>query len=313
MSAATWETNMTVWPRKSREMHSHHFDSTVWNDFAFRDDDVIVSTYAKSGTTWTQQIVSQLIFKGAENVPMHELSPWLDLRVPEKEIKLGALAAQTHRRCVKTHLPVEALVFSPRAKYIYVGRDGRDVLWSLYNHHTSGNAAWYATLNDTPNRVGPPIEPTTLDVVGYFRQWLEQDGFPFWSLWENVRSWWAIRDLPNVKFVHFANLKRDPEGEIRAIADFLGVTLTDAQWRQALLHCSFDYMKAHAELAAPLGGMLWEGGATTFINKGTNGRWQNVLPDADSRAYERRAIEELGAECAHWLATGTMAPEQRVA
>ena len=36
-------------------------------------------------------------------------------------------------------------------------------------------------------------------------------------------------------------------------------------------HCTFDYMKAHAELAAPLGGSLWNGGAKTFINKGTNG------------------------------------------
>ncbi len=302
---------MTAWPRKTREMHSHHFDSTVWNGFSFRDGDVIVSTYAKSGTTWTQQIVSQLIFRGAEGVPMNDLSPWLDLRVPEREIKLGLLEAQQHRRCIKTHLPVEALVFSPRAKYIYIGRDGRDVLWSLYNHHTNGSPAWYSLLNDTPNRVGPPIEPTTLDVVGYFRQWLERDGFPFWSLWENVRSWWAIRNLPNVLFVHFANLKRDPNGEIGRIADFLDIHLGDAEWDAVLEHSSFDYMKAHAELSAPLGGALWEGGATTFINKGTNGRWHDVLPEADARGYERRALSELGAECAHWLATGDMGHQAR--
>ena len=49
---------MTAYPKKMREMHSHHFDSTIWNDFRFRDDDIIISTYAKSGTTWVQQIVS---------------------------------------------------------------------------------------------------------------------------------------------------------------------------------------------------------------------------------------------------------------
>ena len=52
----------TVRPTKTREMHNHHFDSTIWNDLEFRDDDIVISTYAKSGTTWTQQIVAQLLF-----------------------------------------------------------------------------------------------------------------------------------------------------------------------------------------------------------------------------------------------------------
>ena len=29
-------------PRKTREMHNHHFDSTIWNGFAFRDDDIVI-------------------------------------------------------------------------------------------------------------------------------------------------------------------------------------------------------------------------------------------------------------------------------
>ena len=33
-----------TWPIKTREMHSHHLDSTFWNDFKFRDDDIIIST-----------------------------------------------------------------------------------------------------------------------------------------------------------------------------------------------------------------------------------------------------------------------------
>lgn len=63
------------WPQKTREFHNHHFDSTMWNDFNFRDDDIIISTYAKSGTTWLQQIVSQLIFNGQENMDVAEMSP----------------------------------------------------------------------------------------------------------------------------------------------------------------------------------------------------------------------------------------------
>src|SRR5690348_10650627 len=106
---------MPAYPRKTREFHSHHFDSTVWNDFKFRDDDVIIATYAKSGTTWTQQIVGQILFNGDTDVDVPAISPWLDLRVPPAEMKLSALEAQTNRRFVKTHLPVDALVFSPKA------------------------------------------------------------------------------------------------------------------------------------------------------------------------------------------------------
>ncbi|MDP3660441.1 sulfotransferase domain-containing protein [Phenylobacterium sp.] len=292
-----------AWPRKTRELHNHHMDSTAWNDFRFRDDDVIVGTYGKSGTTWTQQIVGQLVFKGATDVPIHEISPWWDMRVIPPQAR-QAVEAQTHRRIIKTHLPVDALLFSPKAKYLYVGRDGRDVLWSLYNHHANANQLWYDVLNDTPGRVGPPIERPDPDIRRYFRTWLEQDGQPFWSFWDNISSWWAVRQLPNVKLVHFARLKADLAGEMREIADFLDIDIPDAQWPKVVEHCTFDYMKAHAEEMAPMGGRVFEGGAKTFINKGVNGRWHDVLSPAESLAYERMAVEKLGPDCARWLMTG---------
>jgi len=31
---------MNAMPQKTREMHNHHIDSTVWNDIKFRDDDI---------------------------------------------------------------------------------------------------------------------------------------------------------------------------------------------------------------------------------------------------------------------------------
>jgi aryl sulfotransferase len=289
-------------PIKTRELHNHHFDSTIWNDFKFRDDDVVIATYAKSGTTWVQQIVSQLIFDGAEGVPVAEISPWVDLRLPPKDVKLPALEAQTHRRFLKTHLPVDALLFSPRAKYLYIGRDGRDVIWSMYNHHVNANADWYRALNDSPGRVGPPIEKPPEDVVQYYRDWFERDGFPFWPFFENVRSWWAVRELPNVALLHFADLKRDlPEG-IRRIAAFLDIEIDEARFPAIVEHCSFDYMKKNATKAVPLGGAFWDGGAETFIHKGTNGRWRDLLTAEDCARYEEKARAELGEECAKWLA-----------
>jgi len=290
-----------AWPVKTREMHNHHINSTVWNNFKFRPDDIVVATYAKSGTTWMQQILGQLIFNGAEGIDVSHLSPWVDLRIMPPEAIAG-LEHIPHRRFLKTHLPVDALVFSPKAKYLYVGRDGRDMIWSLYNHHANANQHWYDALNNTPGRLGPPIEKPPASIHDYYQQWFARDGHPFWPFWENVRSWWAVRDLPNVKLVHFNELKADLAGSIRSIARFLDIPIDEAKFPAIVEHCSFDYMKSHAELSVPLGGALWEGGATTFINKGTNGRWRDTLSAEEVRAYEARAVKELGPECALWLA-----------
>lgn len=294
------------WPKKTREMQNHHMDSTIWNDFKFRDDDIIISTYAKAGTTWLQQILAQLLFKGQEGLEVAEMSPWLDLRVPPKDEKLPAMEAQEHRRFFKTHLPVDALVFSPQAKYLYIGRDGRDIVWSLYNHHASANEEWYKMLNDTPGRVGPPIGKPPASIRQYFHDWLDKDGYPVWPCWENIKSWWDIRHLPNVLLLHFEALKKDMPGQISRIAEYLAITIDETKWDAILEHCKFDYMKQHATKSVPMGGIWLDGGSRAFIYKGKNGRWRDTLTAEESQKYERMAKEQLGEPCAHWLSTGEL-------
>ena len=219
-------------------------------------------------------------------------------------MKLPIVEAQTHRRFLKTHLPLEALVFSSEAKYIYIGRDGRDVVWSMYNHHANANHLWYEAVNDTPGRVGPPVKPPPADIRQYFREWMEGDGYPFHSFWENIRTWWMFRDLPNILFVHFANLKRDMPGQMRRIAEFLDIPINETRWGEILEYCSFDWMKRNAAKTVPLGGAFWDAGAQVFINRGVNGRWAEILTPEDIAEYETRSVQELGPECARWLATG---------
>jgi aryl sulfotransferase len=283
-------------------------DSTYWNDFKFRDDDIIIASYAKAGTTWMQQIIAQFIFNGdTEGLAVGEISPWVDFRLPPPEYRLD-LEAQEHRRFVKTHLPVDALVFSPKAKYIYIGRDGRDVVWSFHNMHYYSNDLFYEAINALPD-MGPILmkpNPTS-DLRAYFHEWLEKDGYPTFPFWANVRTWWGIRDLPNVYFTHYQNLKDDMEGQMRQIAAYLDIPIDESRWDDMVLHCTFDYMKKNATASTPMGGAIFDGGAEVFINKGTNGRWRDTLTKDDIELYEARAIEELGAECAHWLATGEIA------
>src|SRR5687768_14172365 len=78
-------------------------DSARWDGFVFRPGDVVISTPPKSGTTWTQMLCALLIFDGpAFPAPLDEVSPWLDMRLRTLAEVTAALAAQTHRRFIKT-------------------------------------------------------------------------------------------------------------------------------------------------------------------------------------------------------------------
>ena len=94
--------------------------------------------------------------------------------------------------------------------------------------------------------------------------------------------------------------------EIRRIAEFLEISIAPPHWDAIIQHCTFDYMKTNATKSVPLGGLFWDGGAETFINKGTNGRWRDVLTAKDIEHYEQRTRLELGEQCAQWLSTGTL-------
>lgn len=287
---------------KRRDILNRYLDSRLWDGFAFREGDIVIATYAKSGTTWMQQIISQLIFAGREDLNLHQISPWIDLRTLPQEAR-DALSSQTHRRFVKSHLPADALVMSPLAKYIYIGRDGRDAAWSFHNHHYHMTDEIFARYNSGLPEL-PLVERGSDDPHEFYRAWFARGGYPIWPFWEHVRSWWELRHLPNVMLIHFNDLKADLGGGIRQVAQFLDIA-HDAQTLDVIRsHCTFDYMKANAEKVTPRGGAAWKGGAGTFINKGTNGRWRDHLTAEDVKAYELRAVEELGEDCARWLAAG---------
>jgi aryl sulfotransferase len=111
-------------------------------------------------------------------------------------------------------------------------------------------------------------------------------------------------DLPNVLPVHYARLKQDMPGEMRRIAAFLEIPIDESRWDAIVEYCSFDWMKANATKSVPLAGAFWDAGAKVFINQGVNGRWSDTLTAEESAAYEERAVQELGADCARWLAKG---------
>lgn len=301
-------TETIAWPRKTREFQNRLWDSTIWNDFRYRDSDIVIATWSKAGTTWMQQIVGQLLFRGDPGLEPWRLSPCLEARWLPRAETLAMLDAQTHRRFIKTHLPLDALVCSPEARYIYIARDGRDVAWSGYNHHANFTQTFRDQINSQTEIDAPPLSPPPADIRQFWHEWLDRQDSPgnLSSFWNNLRGWWAIRHFPNVLLLHFANLKRDMPGEIRRVAAFLDVPIDEERWDAILEYCSFDWMKANADKVTPGGGSHWEGGGRTFINRGVNGRWKDTLTPEEIADYEARAVRELGPDCAHWLATGEL-------
>ena len=118
-------------------------------------------------------------------------------------------------------------------------------------------------------------------------------------------SYWAARHDPNVLVVHYADLKADREGEMRRIADFLGITIPESVWPSLVKAAGLDEMRLEARA---LGGMefAFKGGADTFFNKGTNGRWQGVFKPEDLAAYDARVKREFEPELARWLERGRL-------
>ena len=88
-------------PKKTREILNYALDSKRWNGFQFRDDDIVIGTWSKSGTTLTQQIVAQLIFNGDDHSFGFEIAPWIDFRLAPAGEAVAMAEAQRHRRCLE--------------------------------------------------------------------------------------------------------------------------------------------------------------------------------------------------------------------
>ncbi|CEI61336.1 hypothetical protein FVEN_g5946 [Fusarium venenatum] len=302
---ATMNDDANKIPQKTREVNNHHMDSTVWNDVKLRSDDIIIATYSKSGTTWVQQIVSQLIHQGDPTVAAGALSPWVDIRIVPREVMLDMVEAQTHRRFMKTHLPVDSLVWDPKVKYIFIARDGRDMIWSLHHHFYAATPTFYSFFENTGVT---PFQRPSENPRDMLIDLIEDDTRPTicWPFWSHIRGWWERRDQSNLMLVHFNDLKKDLDGEVRKIAKFLETPdMPEDKFKDVVEHSTFDWMKEHAELAAPpQAAVAWENGAKDFVHKGSNGRWKDVLSEEDNKRYLDKAKEELGEECANWLQNG---------
>jgi aryl sulfotransferase len=276
-------------------------DNSRWEGFVHRPGDIFVCTPAKCGTTWVQTIVAALLWPdGTIPGPVMEVCPWLDARFTPIGDLLARLNAQQHRRCIKTHTPADGIPWFETGRYIAVGRDGRDAFMSWLNHAAHMRTDVIASLDEQAAADGvAPFPAFDGDVHAYFSDWLAAG-----SLFFNIATWWERRQEPNLLLVHYNDLKADLEGEMRRIAEFLGIEIDEGVWPTLVHACTFEGMKARSVEIGTFD--LFEGGADTFLHQGTNARWVDVLTEEELARYDQRVAQVLSEDAADWLENGSL-------
>lgn len=278
-------------------------DSRRWGSIELRSDDIIVSTPPKCGTTWTQGIIGSLLWAGRD-LPddLGQASPWIDMRASQIDELAQRVGSQDHRRFLKTHSGADALAIDDTVAYVVVYRDVRDALASWANHRAGMHPEVVEGCNALAASDG--VEPWPPRWSGDFDDLLDE-WEPGHSPARHLASWWPLRDEPNVVFVHYNDLKADLEGEMRRLADRLGIEVLEADWPDVVDRCRLDRMRERVEAAGGLD-FLFDGGVDRFFYKGTNGRWAELLTEAQ---VERcvALIEALPADAGAWLEHGSLA------
>jgi aryl sulfotransferase len=277
--------------RKKVVMQNFFMDSTIWDEVRPRPTDIVIASCYKSGTTLMQQIINLLV-RGNDNFKsIHPLSPWVELRLKTPESETYLIENLPDPRFLKTHLPFNALPYYLEWKYIYLVRDGRDVAVSLYNHCKSFLPGAY--------NISVPVDNGPDNFSDFWDEWLET-GKPYWPFWENLKSWWSARFLPNVILVHYADLINNKLQEVERIARFLNYPIDSQKKELIWQRSSLEYMKQNWQKFEKPG--IFK--PKSFINKGTNGRWRDLLTPEQLQRYETVISQKLDPECAKWVKNG---------
>ncbi|MDQ1468385.1 MAG: aryl sulfotransferase [Actinomycetota bacterium] len=290
------------------------YDSARWEGFVFRPGDIVISTPAKCGTTWTQMICALLVFQTTSfDRSLDLISPWLEMLTRDRDSVFADLDAQTHRRFIKSHTPFDGLPHDPRVTYIAVGRDPRDVACSWDNHMANmdmmalfGARAAAVGLDDLAELLaeGPPAIPET--EIERFWLWVDDDspataGGGLASVLHHLSTFWAVRDRANVVVLHYDDLKTDLDAQMRLLAEQLAISVPEHRWAELVEAATFEQMRAHADQIVPNAThQLWQSN-TQFFNRGASGQWRDLLDAAGLRRYQERVAQLASPDLATWV------------
>jgi len=235
-----------------------------------RPTDVFISSYPRSGTTLTQWILYLLTHEEQPD-PAHltKVSPWFERSLAIGELTASDLERFPSPRVFKSHLPRQWL--PDGARYIYVERDGLDVLVSYFHFY----------------RAYLGFEGTLDDFYGRFMDGRVQYG----SWFEHVAGWRERASDPDVLIVRYEDLLNERKASIERIVDFLGWDRSEGWVDRAVIESSFDAMKRRESVFDHATALLLERGVNpqSFLRSGQSGRGVDALSDAQAREIRERS------------------------
>jgi aryl sulfotransferase len=155
----------------------------------------------------------------------------------------------------------------------------------------------------------PPLRPES--EVERFWVWVDDttpatDAMSLLATMHHLQTFWEARYQPNIVMLHYADIQRDLEGEMRRLATRLDIDVPEARWPELLEAATFENMRDRADSLAPdTTHKIWTDNRR-FFNRGSTGQWRDILSAADLRHYDRRVSELAEPELVAWAQYGSL-------
>lgn len=248
-------------------------DNTRWNGFPFRDDDIVIVTKGKCGTTWVQMLLALMIFRTPEFPnPLWNMSQWIDHTGDPVQQVFADLEAQQHRRFIKTHTPLWAVPHSPGVKYLMVTRDPLDMTLSWYHHLKNQKHATLKAFMTPADYVREFVYDTT--------EKSELTGTVFST------GFALTHPDPDLMMIRYEDLLTDTHLEAKRIAGFLGMEPLDDR---LLASAKIGEMRKNSGRLAPLPNTFKD--TSKFFRSGSMGTGRKLLSRREHDFYLSRMNE----------------------